>query len=62
MRKVFRTNHWRSRERIVAVQACPNTSQVWSASINGNPDGYAKPFYLVTIGCLVQWALSFFIR
>ncbi|WVN86482.1 uncharacterized protein L203_101646 [Cryptococcus depauperatus CBS 7841] len=35
---------------------------VWSASINGNPSGYPFGFYVVTVGCLVQWALSFFIR
>ncbi|ODN94720.1 hypothetical protein L198_04863 [Cryptococcus wingfieldii CBS 7118] len=35
---------------------------VWSASINGNPNGYAFGFYFVTIGCAIQCALSLLIR
>ncbi|KIR98446.1 hypothetical protein L804_04018 [Cryptococcus deuterogattii 2001/935-1] len=35
---------------------------VWSASINGNPSGYPYGFYFCTVGCLIQWLLSFFIR
>lgn len=38
------------------------TRQVWSASINGNPSGYAFGFYVVAFLCFVQWALSFLIR
>jgi hypothetical protein len=35
---------------------------VWSASINGNPSGYAHGFYIVTLGVIVQWSLSFLIK
>ncbi|WWD19686.1 hypothetical protein CI109_104149 [Kwoniella shandongensis] len=35
---------------------------VWSASINGNPSGYAYGFYFVTFACFIQWSLSFLIR
>ncbi|KAK8853268.1 hypothetical protein IAR55_003970 [Kwoniella newhampshirensis] len=35
---------------------------VWSASINGNPSGYAYGFYFVTLACFIQWSLSFLIR
>ncbi|WWC72073.1 uncharacterized protein I206_106033 [Kwoniella pini CBS 10737] len=35
---------------------------VWSASINGNPTGYAYGFYFCTIACFVQLCLSFLIR
>lgn len=35
---------------------------IWSASIAGNPAGYFKPFVMVTIGCAIQWSLSFVIR
>ncbi|WRT70167.1 uncharacterized protein IL334_007161 [Kwoniella shivajii] len=35
---------------------------VWSASINGNPSGYAYGFYFVTIACFIQISLSFLIR
>ena len=35
---------------------------IWSASINGNPDGYPKGFYIVALGCFIQWSLTFLIR
>ncbi|WWC94943.1 hypothetical protein V866_001795 [Kwoniella sp. B9012] len=35
---------------------------VWSASINGNPTGYAYGFYFCTIACFIQLCLSFLIR
>lgn len=35
---------------------------IWSTSINGNPSGYPYGFYIVTLGVIVQWSLSFLIR
>ncbi|WWC91764.1 uncharacterized protein L201_006711 [Kwoniella dendrophila CBS 6074] len=35
---------------------------VWSASINGNPTGYAYGFYFCTFACFTQLCLSFLIR
>ncbi|KAK4689589.1 hypothetical protein P7C73_g509, partial [Tremellales sp. Uapishka_1] len=35
---------------------------LWSASINGNPAGFPKGFYIVALGAAVQFAGSFFIR
>lgn len=35
---------------------------LWSTAINGNPDGYAKPFYIVTAMAAVQLVTSWMIR
>jgi hypothetical protein len=48
-----------SSRSLVAEQA---NQQVWSASINGNPSGYATGFYVVAFLCFIQWSLAFLIR
>ena len=47
---------------VVEVSRSLTAAQVWSASINGNPSGYFAGFYVVTLGCIIQLALSFFVR